>query len=344
METFNVLQVSRKNFSGMGVLSAQEAALFALWPKPSDTMTIHAKNVSLFFSQIWIMEGFRKTAWQRIWGFLTRKYRLVILNDNTFAESLSLKMSPWGLIIAFSALTIILVSLVISIVAFTPFREYIPGYGHVTDRKQIIRLSLQADSLERTLEARDVYLSSLMNVLNENVETRHDKPVKDTSGRYAKLRTTPSSADMEFRSQYEKEKVSIASGVARLRYSMMGELVFFAPVNGYVLHSFNPAEGHYGADIVTRQDELIRSTLDGTVIFEGFSAQDGNVIHIQHGSNLVSIYKHCSSLLRKTGDRVKSGEAIAVVGNSGERTNGPHLHFELWFNGQPVNPQEFVAF
>lgn len=103
-------------------------------------------------------------------------------------------------------------------------------------------------------------------------------------------------------------------------------------------------EEHFGVDVVTREDETIKSTLNGTIIFTGFTSQDGNVIQVQHSNNLISIYKHCSSLLKSKGDRVKSGEALAVVGNSGEKSNGPHLHFELWYNGAPVNPQEFVSF
>src|SRR5690606_38502617 len=97
-------------------------------------------------------------------------------------------------------------------------------------------------------------------------------------------------------------------------------------------------------DIVTKRDESIKSTLDGTVIFSAFSAEDGNVLHVQHTGNLVSVYKHCSTLLKSVNDRVRSGEPLAIVGNSGENSRGPHLHFELWFNGSPVNPQEFVAF
>ena|SRR6218665_399064 len=281
---------------------------------------------------------------RRLSAFLTSKYRLILLNNATFGEKFSIRLSPLTLIIGVSAITIVMTSLVISLVAFTPLREYIPGYGDVTERKQILALNLKADSLEQTLDSRDSYLTNILNVLNEKVESKTEKPKKDTTGKYAKVNTNPSSSDVEFRSDYEKNKVNSMTSVGRLKYSGLGELVFFTPVKGIVTTAFDLSEDHFGVDIVTKPDETIKTTLDGAIIFTGFSSEDGNVIHVQHSNNLISIYKHCAALLKLRGDRVKSGEAIAVVGNSGEDSNGPHLHFELWYNGAPINPQEFVAF
>lgn len=280
---------------------------------------------------------------KKISAFLRSKYRLILLNDTTFGEKFSLRLSPTTLIIGVSAITIVMTTLVISLVAFTPLREYIPGYGDVTERKQILKLNLKADSLEQILETRDEYMNSVLNVLNEKVETKSEKPKKDTTGKFAKVNTNPSESDLEFRNDYEKNKGS-ASSVAKFKPSGLSEVVFFTPVKGLVSSSFDLAEEHYGVDVVTKPDESIKSTLDGAVIFTGFSAEDGNVIHVQHNNNLISIYKHCSVVLKQTGERVKSGEAISVVGNSGEKSNGPHLHFELWYNGTPINPQDFVAF
>ncbi len=281
---------------------------------------------------------------KRIGIFLKSKYRLILLNDTTFGEKFSLRLSPANLLIGFMAITIVMTTLVISLVAFTPLREYIPGYGDVTERKQILQLNLKADSLEQIIETRDQYLNSVLNVMNERVETKSDKPRKDTTGKFAKVNTNPSESDIEFRTDYERNKNAAMSGLSSFKPSALSELVFFTPVSGIVSSSFNLADEHYGVDVVTRPEEIIKSTLDGTVIFTGFSAGDGNIIHVQHSNNLVSIYKHCSALLKSTGERVKSGEAISVVGNSGEKSHGPHLHFELWYNGAPINPQEFVSF
>jgi len=290
------------------------------------------------------MESPKLSRWKRFRRFLAKKYRLVILNDATFGEKFSLRLSPLGIIIGIAAITIVMTTLVISLVAFTPLREYIPGYGNIAERKQILELNIKADSLEQAVGSRDVYLSSVLKAVEEKVETKTEKPKKDTTGKFAKVNTLPSKTDIEFRKEYEENKGNSASSLAKLKYAGLGEAVFFTPVKGLVTESFDLTEDHFGVDIVTKQDETIKTTLDGTIIFTGFSAGDGNIVQVQHSNNLISIYKHCASLLKVTGDRVKSGEAIAVVGNTGEKSRGPHLHFELWFNGSPVNPQEFVAF
>jgi murein DD-endopeptidase MepM/ murein hydrolase activator NlpD len=291
-----------------------------------------------------LMDSIKPSRWKRFVRFLSKKYRLVILNDATFGEKFSLRLSPWGIIIGIAAITIVMTTLVISLVAFTPLREYIPGYGDIAERKQILELNIKADSLEQALSSREVYLNNVLSAFNERPETMTEKPKKDTTGRLAKANTKPSTKDIEFRKDYEENKGKAAASVARLKHSTLGELVFFTPVKGLITESFDLTEDHFGVDIVTKQDETIKTTLDGTVIFTGFSAEDGNILQVQHANNLISIYKHCSSFLKNTGDRVKSGEAIAVVGNTGEKSHGPHLHFELWFNGSPINPQEFVAF
>ncbi len=280
----------------------------------------------------------------RLGNFLKKRYRLVILNDTTFAESFSLRLSPGGLVIGIAAITILMTTLVISLVAFTPLREYIPGYGDVNERRLILNLSSVADSLEQQIEARDKYFRSLLEVINETPERIQDKPKRDSIQRPSAVSLEPGKNDLQFRAQYEATKGGAQGNVARLTLSGLGAHVFFTPVNGYVTASFNPIEGHYGADIVTGPDEAIKTTLDGTIIFTGFSAEDGHVIHIQHSGNLISIYKHCSAILKSVNDHVLSGEVIGIVGNTGENSRGPHLHFELWFNGSPVDPQEFVAF
>jgi murein DD-endopeptidase MepM/ murein hydrolase activator NlpD len=279
---------------------------------------------------------------KRFGAFLRNKYRLVILNDNTFGEKISLRLSPLGILIGVFAITIVMTTIVISLVAFTPFREYIPGYGTVAERKQILTLTQKADSMEQAVETRSEYMNSILNVLNEKFETKTEKPKKDTTGKYANINTKASEIDKEFRAEYEQNKTT--SIATKSKYKGLSDLVFFTPAKGLITTSFNLSENHYGIDIVTKPDETVKSTLDGTIVFTGFSAEDGNVIQVQHSNNLTSIYKHNSTILKKTGERIKAGEAISVVGNTGEKSKGPHLHFELWFDGQPINPQDFVAF
>ena len=311
METLNGLQVSERNY--------------------------------IFFASLSLMENKVNSRWQKFRLFLRRRYRLVILNDSTFAESLSLKLFPWQFIILILAVTIVMTTAVISLVAFTPLREYIPGYGNVSDRKAILNLTLRTDSLEQLISERDLYVETVLRAMKEQVETKTPRPTRDTTAKH-KLPATPGKNEAEFREEYEKGRDDQSYAVARLKYKGLTDFVFFPPVSGAISAIFDLRGGHRGVDIVTKSDETIKSTLDGTVIYAGFSSAEGNVISIQHSNNLVSVYKHCAKVLKTSGERVKSGEVIAVVGNTGEKSTGPHLHFEMWFNGSAINPREFIAF
>jgi len=281
---------------------------------------------------------------RKIGVLLKRKYRLILLNDNSLDEKFSLRLSPLNLIIGILALTIIMTSVVISLIAFTGLREYIPGYGTTEERIKMLKLNYKADSLEKKVEARDTYLKGLLTVLTENDKSEIEEQKRKTNGKYAKLNIEPSKADIEFRQEFELKKENNSLSQEQSYSGKLQELLFFVPVSGIVTQSFDPSHAHFGTDIATKQDEFIKATLDGTVIYRGFTAEDGNILQIQHSNNVVSIYKHCSMLLKNIGEKVKSGETIAVVGNTGENSKGYHLHFELWFNGLAVNAQSFVAF
>jgi murein DD-endopeptidase MepM/ murein hydrolase activator NlpD len=286
----------------------------------------------------------KNNRWKIVADQLKNKYRLVILNDETFAEKFAFRLSPLGVIVTIGTVTIIMTTLVIAIIAFTPIREYIPGYGDVTERKEILNLTVKTDSLEDILKARDWYMKNLVNVFQGNVEGKTDKPAKDTSGKYQKVNVKPSESDQQFRKDVENEPASIKFAGSNIKKNVLANYLFFSPVKGIITESFNASEEHYGVDVVAKKDALIKSTLDGTVIYSAFTPEDGHVIQIQHENNLVSIYKHNSSITKRMGDKVKSGEVIAIIGNSGESSEGPHLHFELWHNGLPINPEEFIVF
>ncbi len=287
----------------------------------------------------------KNSRWKIFTDQLRNKYRLVILNDDSFAEKFSLRLSPLGLIILLGSVTIVMTTLVISLVAFTPLREYIPGYGNVDDRKDILQLSSKADSLENTLASRDWYINNLLNVFSGKTEGKPPKPAKDSTGKYANIDIKPSEQDLKLRTDIETNQLeSTSNKVSANKVNALSNFFFFTPVKGIITTSYNLKEEHFGVDIVSKENELIKATLDGTVIFAGFTSEDGYVIQIQHTNNLTSVYKHCSSITKKTGDYVKAGEPIAAIGNTGESSKGPHLHFELWYNGFAINPQDYVVF
>ena len=291
------------------------------------------------------MSEIKNSRWKIFSEQLRNKYRLVILNDDSFAEKFSLRLSPLGLIILLGSVTIFMTALVISLVAFTPFREYIPGYGNVNDRKDIIALSAKSDSLENTLISRDWYINNLLNVFSAKTEGKTAKPLKDSTGKYANIDIKPSEQDLKLRSDIETNQLESTNNmVSANKINALSNFFFFTPVKGIITNSYSLKEEHFGVDIVAKENELIKATLDGTVVFAGFTTDDGYVIQIQHSNNLTSAYKHQSNITKKIGDFVKAGEPIGVIGNTGESSKGPHLHFELWYNGFAINPQDYVVF
>ncbi len=291
------------------------------------------------------MPGTKNSRWKIFTEQLRNKYRLVILNDDSFAEKFSLRLSPLGLIILLGSITIIMTTFVISIVAFTPLREYIPGYGNVNDRKELLSLSARADSLENTLSARDWYMENILHVFAGQAEGKSAKPVKDSTGKYKNIDIKPSNEDLKLRNDIETNRVeSTSDKVSANKIGAISNFFFFTPVKGIITTSYNLHDRHFGVDIVAKENEPVKATLDGTVIFSGFTSDDGYVIQIQHANNLTSVYKHNSGIIKKTGDYVRAGEPISIIGNTGEHSNGPHLHFEIWYNGFALNPQDYVVF
>ncbi len=280
---------------------------------------------------------------------LRNRYFFIIRKEENFEERLSVRMSFASFVMITGGLIVVLIMVVISLVAFTPLREYIPGYADVGMRKQILKLSMRADSLEIALDNRSKYIRSIRRVLSDSTDE------EDTSGsgkpdtmatKHPQPFTKPSQADSLLRAKVESENpYNVALGGSGNHASNnLNELFFFAPLKGYVTNGFNPASSHFGVDIASKENEAVKATLDGTIILSTWTLATGNVIIIQHNSNIISVYEHNSVLMKKVGDNVEAGDVIAIVGNSGELTSGTHLHFELWADGNPVNPIDYITF
>jgi murein DD-endopeptidase MepM/ murein hydrolase activator NlpD len=281
---------------------------------------------------------------RKLFDRLRNKYRLVVMNDDTFEERFSLRLTPGGFLILISGITIVMIAIVVSLVAFTPLREYIPGYADVDVQSKLVRLNFQADSIERSLAIRQKYIDNISTILAGKDSTEHPPNPRDTTKNYDNLNFRPSSADSALRNEIEgMDQYSLSIDVKH--HGGISGFFFFVPVNGVVSNAFNSAEGHLGVDIAASdENEPIRCTLDGTIISASFTTEDGYVIAVQHSDNLISIYKHNAALLKKPGEYVKAGDPIAIVGSSGEQIDGPHLHFELWYNGTPINPVDYMVF
>jgi murein DD-endopeptidase MepM/ murein hydrolase activator NlpD len=291
------------------------------------------------------MEEKKKTSF---WTKIRNRYRLVVMNDDTFEEQFSLKLTPLNTVVLVGLVSILMIVLTVSLIAFTPLREYIPGYGtEINTRQELINLALKVDSLQYELSLRTAAMDNLKNIISGNISDDSTKNVPPTSvkGNIGNLDVKPSKEDSEFRAQVEsQDKYSLSFSEGKTAKGSISSFFFFTPVKGMVSASFNASQEHFGVDIVAKENEPIKATLDGTVLFAGWTSETGYTIQIQHSNNLVSVYKHNSVLLKKAGQYVKAGEAIAVIGNSGEQTTGPHLHFELWYNGTPIDPQDYMVF
>lgn len=287
------------------------------------------------------MEGqSKKRSWK---DRLRTRFRMVVMDDSTFEERVSVTLTPLGILVAISAITIVMTALVVSLIAFTPIREYIPGYADVGMQQDLIALNEKTDSLVREAEANEQYLANIKKILKGNDTAVIVQNPTDTTKKYANLNFARSPEDSVLRDEFENsDQYSLAIGVARK--SGISGYFFFAPVKGSITSSFNLAEEHFGVDVASSENESVKATLDGTVISSGWNPEDGYVIQVQHSNNLISVYKHNAALLKKTGQFVKAGEPIAIIGNSGEHSTGPHVHFEIWYNGAPVDPQEYVVF
>lgn len=276
---------------------------------------------------------------------LLNKYRLIILNDETFEEKLNFKISRLSVFILTGVSSVLLVSMTIVLIAFTPLREYIPGYSSTKLRKQAVELIYKTDSLENVIRQNNRYFNAIQSVLSGNPISEDywdemDEQLPADESERSDVDLTASETDSLLRMEVEqKEKYNVLDPAV-----VQSDYKLFPPVKGRVTEGFNAKTRHYGVDVSLAENSPVKATAEGTVIFSEWTAETGFVIIIEHNFGLISVYKHNSSLTKNQGESVKAGEVIALTGNTGEYTTGPHLHFELWSNGNPVNPIEFIDF
>ncbi len=275
---------------------------------------------------------------------LKNKYRLVILNDDTFEEKVSLRLSRLNVFVVVGISSLVLILLVIMLIAFTPLREFIPGYANVTVRKQGVENYIKTDSLEIALANNNLYIENLKHIIQGEPIEYSEEAYVDSTVNYNNIKDQPVEEDSMLRNMIETEEKYNLFNAAGSAPGKISSFIFFTPLKGSVTNRFNLKKEHYGIDVVAPKNEAIKATLDGTVIFAEWTAETGYVIQLQHADNIVSIYKHNSVLHKKVGDKVKAGEVVAIIGNSGELSTGPHLHFELWYNGIPINPEDYMMF
>lgn len=284
----------------------------------------------------------KKTTRRPWWHNIRFKYKLTIVNENTLEEVASLYVSKLnGLSVLLSILTLVFIVAAL-IIVFTPLRNYLPGYMNSEIRGQIVENALRLDSLQNLLDRQNLYIMNIQDIFRGNVSTDSIQSIDSLTQLRQDTLMAHTQREEAFRQQFENnEKYNLSNLQQR---SQADGLIFYRPTLGMVSRPFEPEQQHYGTDIAAAPGESVLATLDGTVLLSTYTAEAGYVIQIQHGQDFVSIYKHCGSLLKKEGDEVKSGEAIAVIGQRKPDDTGPHLHFELWHRGRPMNPELFIVF
>lgn len=267
---------------------------------------------------------------------------MIIRNDQNLEERISVVLTPLNLLLILSSLMVLFATAIILLLPMTPLRSLLPG-GQNVDGRNLYKLQERLDSLEDHLEIQQKRNEELLKILKEENQSEETSMVEQPrTVQYASL--FPLNFFRYSKESGSSEKKEVPQKPTSKATSPPAHYIFFTPLKGLVTDTFNMRTGHTAVDVVSYSNAAVKSTLDGTVILSSWTPETGHVMVIQHRDNFISVYKHNSTLYKGQGDRVQAGEVIALVGNSGELTTGPHLHFELWYNGRAVNPTDFMSF
>ena len=275
----------------------------------------------------------KEQGYQSSWQRLKERYHLSVVNKSLLVEVYSRDISKGRLMAAVSLIGIMIVSFTYCLIAFTPLKSIIiPGHETEETRMELFALQAEVIKLQQQVNGKISYSMKLDSNL-----TKFGIPVDSINNMNLKKVASQNDNKLVLPDQF----LDLAESKST---SVLAYYHFFNPISGLISKAFKLDEGHYGVDVVAEKNEAVKATLNGKVVFSAWTAETGHVIAVQHANDLLSIYKHNSVVLKKEGDIVKAGEVIAIVGNSGDFTTGPHLHFEIWLNGQPLNPAEIMKF
>jgi murein DD-endopeptidase MepM/ murein hydrolase activator NlpD len=279
-------------------------------------------------------------------NWLSERYLLIVRNEENFAEKSSVSFTYAKLILIIFFLVLVFLTISLFLTKSILAQWFDPRHDQIENRKHLFELTMKLDSLEEEVVRKDVYIGAFRSMLagsfdstglqGGRLEGGFANPDLQNADKIAPV-------DSMFRLEFENDEGNIIS-YNNSEGSELTETYFYAPIGGYVSRQYNIPDEHFGVDVVSKENEPIKAVASGTVIMSSWTQDSGYVLAIQHADNLISVYKHNSGLLKKVGNFVLGGEVVAIIGNTGELTDGPHLHFELWYKGNPVNPEDFVSF
>ena len=274
---------------------------------------------------------------------LFNDYKVVVSSEDTFEEKFAFKASKINVFVLMLVYSVILISFTISIVFFTQLRELVPGYSSSDLLNRAIYLTQKTDSLERQIELNNKFYKSIEDVLSGKIDVfieRDNITIDSSLNEKNFISISPNSEDSILRNYVDsQDKFNLTKNELVIENKM-----FFSPIKGDITQTFNFEENHFAIDIAADIGTPVKSILDGKILFSEWSVDTGHVIIVDHGDNIVSVYKHNSKSLKEQNDFVQAGEVIAYSGNQGSLSSGPHLHFELWKNGTPIDPEPLLNF
>ena len=279
-------------------------------------------------------------------NWLTNKYLLIIRNEENFAEKTTFSFNYARLFLILAAVGLLLLSLAVYLVTVALDQWLDPRHAQMEANRQVLELSMKIDSLAQEVDNKDVFIENIRRVIAGEKIDQGIEISPESNLQQADFSERIQPVDSQFRAEFEESDLSditalpiaVSSNVYELR-----DIYLISPLDGIITDGFNPKSDHYGVDIVAKENEPVRSVADGVVIMSSWTLNGGYVLAIQHAGNLVSVYKHNSELFKNVGNFVAAGEVVATIGDTGELTSGPHLHLELWHNGNPVNPEEYIV-
>lgn len=276
------------------------------------------------------------------WKRLHFKYRLSILNENTLEEVWKLRVSMFHGIMLYLTSFFILMVIASVIIITTPIRNYLPGYLDSEIREQAIRAAIQVDSLERQQNYQLAYLDNIKDIFAGKVQPDSESKVDTVTISETDKSLQSSDKEKKYREEYEEAEKYNLSTISTSDATPTEGVTFFRPIKGIITGKFNLPSRNYGVQIVTAGESVV-ATLEGSVVFAGY-VDDGYILQLQHKNGFISVYKGVSMLLKKTGDKVRTGEAIAMVGVGKDNSEKKTLQFELWYKGNPINPELYISF
>jgi murein DD-endopeptidase MepM/ murein hydrolase activator NlpD len=279
---------------------------------------------------------------KRFWKNFKFKYKLTIINENTLEEIAGLRVSKMNGVSVLLSVLAVLFLIAACIIAFTPLRNYLPGYMNSEVRNQIVENALTVDSLQDVLNRQNLYIMNIQDIFSGKVKVDSVQTLDSLTNARTDTLMERTQREEVFRQQYEeREKYNLTSISSQPDINV---LMLYRPTRGMIVTHFDEKQKHFGTDIVANANESVLAVTDGTVVLSSYTADAEYVIAVQHNQNLLSFYKHCGTLLKQEGDRVKGGEVIALVGKKGTQDAKPHLHFELWVKGHPVDSEKYIVY